>query len=56
MELRREREMGVSGRGIDVPPLNGINADGCLTSSGIVVHLSGMNSLGWENARSSGWL
>ena len=48
--------MGVSGRGIDVPPLNGMNTDGCLTSSGLVVHLSGMNSLGWENARSSGWL
>lgn len=38
-----------------IPPLNGINADGCLTSSGFVVYLSGMNSVGWENARSSGW-
>lgn len=31
--------------GIDVPPLKGLNADDCLTSSGLVVHLSGMTSV-----------
>lgn len=49
-------ERGVADNGgIDVLPLNGMNTDDCLTSSGLVVHLSGMNSSGWEKARSSGW-